>query len=527
AFGLLYFLIVLSVESVSQLSHMLFVLVISLAVGDTFAFLQLKGWFLFPFAQNTLFNTIGNPNSVALLSAVALPMALVFSVVFRGWKLWVSRLAAFVLFLFLSFTTFSSALIALSVGLLILLVFGMMSWRKRVSLGWVALPMALLAVTLFLLVFRTPLPGAPSIPPEVSPSFAGEMEIVKQVFRESPILGTGPGTFVFDYAKYHDPQLNATVFWGTRFSSGASEVLDMLMTRGAVGLLALLGLVLSALFFAFRGLVSRSQEGSGWMVGLAVFASFGVSVTGLLVYPSNFVLWFVFWVLLGSLVAVTGTRVQRFAIPASSPLTMVSSLAFLLTLIFGLGVIFVGAQKYTAEVRYLQGVQASNAGDLDTAIEKIVESANLSPSNDQYWRDLSQLYLSKLSQLSADTELSPDERDKLIQAVVGSALTSANRATLVSPNNVANWNVRGFVYRALPGGESLAAESYKRASELEPASPFSFGELARAYMVQAQRVNVQEEGGIEARESAYQLALDQLAKALELKSDYSTAHFLI
>jgi tetratricopeptide (TPR) repeat protein len=404
----------------------------------------------------------------------------------------------------------------------------MWNLRKRTEFGWVSFPMALIIVSLFFTMFRVSLPGAPSAPVEVSPSVQGEWQIAQQVLKQSPVLGSGPGTFVFNYAKYHPESLNQTVFWGTRFSSGSSEVLGWLSTKGVLGFLAFVLLAASALFLGVKTLLRSSQDTFSWMMGLGLLASFGALVAAFLLYPSNFVLSFVFWVLLGGLGVFIGERVKNVQVASQSFLALGSSFVFLLVLIFGLGLLFVGGQKYAAEVRYLAGVQKSQQGDLDGATRNVLSAASLNPAIDLYWRDLAQLYLSQVNRVSQDASLSQEEKQKQTQATIQNAVAATQRAVAASPANIANWNVQGFVYRSLigvPGADALALGAYEKAKELEPASPFSWTELGRVYILQAQSLASQK--GKEAqKDEALLKALENLQKAIELKADYAPAHFL-
>jgi len=125
--------------------------------------------------------------------------------------------------------------------------------------------------------------------------------------------------------------------------------------------------------------------------------------------------------------------------------------------------------------------------------------------------------------------LTDEERQQLQVNAASNSIASAQRAVQVAPENVANWNVQGFIYRnfiGLEGAESFAIASYQKVSELEPASPFSFTELGRVYVMQAQRLADQAEF-TEQREDALDKALESLQKAIDLKADYSAAHFLI
>ena len=203
-------------------------------------------------------------------------------------------------------------------------------------------------------------------------------------------------------------------------------------------------------------------------------------------------------------------------------------ISFLILLIFGLGTVFIGAQKYAAEVQYLKALRASQVGDIDGAITHIVSAAGLNPSVDVYWRDLAQLYLNKVTIIGADENITIEERQQSTQVAIQNAVASGRQAAIISPQNVANWNVQGFVYRNLigiAGAEDAAIAAYEKATELEPASPFSFTELGRVYFLQAQRAK--REGLTAQMDEALQKALEQLNRAVELKNDYSPVRFYI
>ncbi len=529
-FALLSVVIMNSVERVVQLAKPLFFLLVSGAVAGLFALLQAYGVFLVPFAfaKVATFNTVGAMNSVAILSATLLPLALALAQGAQSLKKWALWGAVAVFFSVLAVVNFFDAWIALSAGLLLLLVFGMWNLKKQTQSGWVSVPMALIIVALFFAMFRFSLPGSPQLSVEVSPSVQGEWGIAKEVLKERAITGSGPGTFVFDYAKYHPQSLNQTVFWGTRFSSGASEILGWVSQKGILGILSFVFLLAASLFLGIKKLVRSSQDPSSWMMGLGLLASFGATTVAFALYPSTFVLSFVFWVLVGCLGVFVTENVKKFQVASQSVVALGSSFAFLLVLIFGLGLLFVGGQKYIAEARYLQGVKASQQGDMQKAIESVAGAASLNPSVDLYWRDLSQLYLSRLNEVGQDASLSQDAKREQSQAVIQSAVNAAQKATSAAPANIANWNVQGFVYRSLigvPGADTLALAAYEKAKELEPASPFSWTELGRVYILQAQSLASQN-GKETERETALAKALENLSRAIELKADYAPAHFL-
>jgi len=77
------------------------------------------------------------------------------------------------------------------------------------------------------------------------------------MFQERPIMGFGPGTYAFEYARFQHPE-NLTII-STNFSDGGnahSEYLGPLSETGAPGLLFFLA-VLSALFYAGINLYNK------------------------------------------------------------------------------------------------------------------------------------------------------------------------------------------------------------------------------------------------------------------------------
>jgi len=331
AFGLLYFFISQSVKDSKHLFFLLVGLLFSGTLAVLFTLLQMKGIFVLPFefAQAENFNTIGTSRSVGLLAAILLPLAVVFGGVAKG--IWKGVLLGIAILLFISLMLFdfSVAWIALIAGSVVLLAFSLGSVRSQVQPGRISLPMVFVLVALFFLIMGDfSLPGAPLKQVEVSLNARGELAIAKDMVSENPLVllvGSGPGTFVFDYTKFHSVSLNQTIFWQTRFGSGKSELLDWLVTKGVVGFMLLIGLIGTAGFLIVRKIMQREdstqrvetsrrrvsrgqdeedeemEEYGVEKIGKGLFVSLIVSTVGLALYPANLVLWFVFWLLLGSI----------------------------------------------------------------------------------------------------------------------------------------------------------------------------------------------------------------------------------
>jgi len=531
-FVILYFLVSNIVDDEKELLSIFYIFIISAIIAGVYAILQLYKIFIIPlpFTQFVNFNTIGSINSIAILSAVMLPFSLTVSFALKGMLRWCFWIFTAIFLAIVLLINFFSAWITMIIGLLVLLFFGIWNFKKRMEFGWISFPMVLLVIALFFLTFRVPFPGAPVLPIEVSPSLGAEINMTWSALKENPVFGAGPGTFVLNYAKYHQAAINQTIFWGTRFSSGSSEILDWFMTKGVTGGISLISVMIVAIFLVGRSLIeSDESDGFAWMIKLGLLASFLGIATANILYYSNFTMWLLFWLLLGGLTVSLGAQKKKISVAPPSFLAIISSFVFLLVLIFGLGLLFIGGQKYVAEIQYLKGAKLLSRGDIKNGTVKILSATNLNPSVDLYWRDLSQLYLSRISQIAADKNLSDEQRVRENQVAVNNAVAAANQAVAINPANVENWNVRGFVHRSLigiQGADVVAIESYNKVSQLEPASPFSYAELGRVYLAQAQKLSANKEPKNKQDESL-NMALENLNKAIDLKRDYAPAHYLI
>jgi tetratricopeptide (TPR) repeat protein len=538
-FVVIYFLI----ANLFKKDEILF-LFLALFVSGFFAALyfifQLFGKFILPFdfAKNLSFNTIGTVNSLAIYFSLLLVLLVpLFFFVSRFFKIILGIIGA-TLLISLFLINFKTAWLIFLVGFVVLFVFGVVNLRRTGRSGFITLTMALLIIASLLLFFRFPLPGVPQIPAEVSPSQGASFNILKSLPAKSLILGTGQGTFIYDWSKYKSPAINQSVFWNVRFGQASSEVLDRLIGNGILGILAFFFLI--AIFFKLvfefflkkmesrivkEGKSPTKQEILSWLLIWATLACFTGLVAVFFLYSANLSISFLFWLLIGCSTLLGKGKRKTFDFGASSVSALSFSFFFILVLVLGIGLSILYGQKYAAEVRYFQGWQAWQKGDLTLSINYISRAANLNPKMDIYWRNLSQMYLVGLNEVLARTDLKQEEKNNQAQNLIASSINSATQATIVEPNNAANWNTRGFVYRnmlgILAGADEWAVKSYQKAAELEPNNPNAFAEIGLVYLTQSDILAQQKKD--KERDGALKLAQDNFEKAIKLKSDYAPA----
>lgn len=528
-FLILVFLFLNSFKEKTEYLFFLCLFLLSGAIAGIFNLFQLYKIFLFPFnfTKDPSFNTIGTTNSLAIFAVSLLPLALILTFRTKGfWKI-ILGIVSFLLFLNIILINFKIAWLSLIIATLVLFIFG---FEKKIKIAFIGSLMFGLILSIFFYFFPIPLPGFPVLPLEVSLTSNSEIYILKGSFNESIkniTLGTGPSTFVFDYAKYHSPLLNQTLFWGTRFLRGGSTFLDWVLTKGILGGASLIFLYFLIIYFLFKYLRKAGEQKDAFEIKLGLTASILSLIFASFFYPFNFSLFFVFWFLIGGFFLYFSPKEIKINF-SSSFRTMVANSIFIILIVASIGLFFLQGQMYFAEMKYLKGTQISQVGNLDKAIDYLSQATKLNPSLDIYWRDLSQIYLAKVNLISQDQSLSLEEKRRLANLAIANGAETINQAVSIAPMNVANWNVRGFFYRNLIGVEGageVALASYQKAIQLEPASPFAFAERGRVHILMAQ--DFSKKGKEDLKQEHLNFATENLKRAIELKSDYAPAHYLL
>lgn len=467
-------------------------------------------------------NLAGSISALSIFFAFSLPIFLSLYFQSKGFGKIVFGFSLLIfLFLLISLgVKFSFVLIFLSA--IFLLIFSLEKKKGVIDLEKGVILSVFLIISIFYFFFPLRFKIFPALPVEVSLDFLAEIPILKGVFSEgikNILLGTGPGTFIFDYSKYRPVTLNQTLFWGTRFSFGASTIFDWLITKGLFSTFSLVFLFLVSFFFIIKKILKERENLK--ILEIGIFTSTLLTFVSLFFFSFNLFLWFYFYFFLaGSFFLLSKEKEIDFSlIPFSRSLFFV---ILFVTISFSLILLGWQIQKYLANVYYKMASQKIGES-LDLAIELFRKAAKLNSQADIYWRDLSQTLLLKATQISQNQKISEDEKRNLINRLVSEGISAIDRATVLSPQNVANWNVKGFFFRNLIGVEGageIAIQSYQNAISLEPSSPYSWTETGRVYILMAQKF-------VDKKTSYLNLAKNNLEKAIELKSDYAPAHYLM
>ncbi len=388
----------------------------------------------------------------------------------------------------------------------------------------IVLPLAVLAVSLFFLIGGT-LSGALANALNVNvinvrPSLQSTISVGQQVYKTSPVFGSGPGTFGVEWLKHRDPILNSTVFWNVDFTSGIGFMPTSFVTTGIVGVLAWIILLALFIVFGLRMLIRRAPEDPfvryvAILSFVAVLYLFSVAIFEL---PGTVVLAlaFVFAGLFASTMRYAARSGQWGIVFSRSP-RIGFIVVFSLTLLL-LAPIFVAyslAGRYIAATQLARASTAYSAGNLEAADSALRSSIAFAPSVAAYQLQAGIANV-RLREVVASTTMAGAAAQQAFQAALSSGISAALTATQLNPNDYQNWILLGNMYaQAVPlnvtGAYDSAKTAYEKAATLNPTNPQILYTLAQ--------LNIANKDG--------KAAQANLKQAIVLKQDYTDAIFLL
>lgn len=392
---------------------------------------------------------------------------------------------------------FTSAWMILLAAMILVMALSLAKRIFKENVNRLLLPIFLIIVSAALLIgqpFKTNLPKEQVLPQPVSwrIAFESATDNVKNGF-----LGTGLGTFHYDFSKYKPQSFNQSWMWQIRFDRASSYLAELLGTIGFVGFFAYLGMLVLFSFVSWF-LISKDFAGFPLVVGfIGIIAS-------QFVYYQNTSLSYIFWLILG--LAVVSWREKSPALVSEKKVSFKnfpeSSLIFLtVVIVFGVAILalyFYGVRYYLADTNYYKALMLSG----EQRLQSMQKAVSQNPSLANYRATFARIYL---------VEALNEKDSAKIQLLVARAIDQARSATIISPNNVANWETLGIVYREIRGVAAGATDwgikSFESAIELEPANPALYTELGKLHLASGNK----------------EKARDNFSKALEKKTNYESA----
>lgn len=417
---------------------------------------------------------------------------------------------------------FKMVWVALSVFLLVFLIYTFSNSKDTKT--FTALPLAVFVVSV-LFIFLNPIIGSILETSElnyieVRPSFSGTFEIIKGSLKENPVLGSGPGTFVYNWLKFKSQTINLTQFWNARFNYGVGIIPSFFATGGIIIISAWILFFVFLIFQFFKIISVKNEEKDEYAFSIIFFFSAAYLWFFNFVYTSAFTIFAWAFVFTGLFIAQM-TRTQKIksrdiSIESDPKIKFLASFAVLLIIIASLGSFYAFSKKYFASYYFAKGVNIFNSkGDLDAAEKFILKSVNLDTQDKEY-RALSEIGILKMQNIINDTASPPDALRARFQSVLSSTIQHAQNAVNINNIEPMNYINLAKVYEAviplkIEGASDLAISNLSEAFKRDPLNPDILVSKAK----------------IEVSMNNLKDAKIDLEKSIELKPDYAVSNFML
>ena len=372
-------------------------------------------------------------------------------------------------------------------SIVVVLLIGLILQKSQLKKNWPSVILLIAALGLLFSIFSAPLPKEQVLGQGLSwkVAFGTVTSNLKNGF-----LGSGIGTYFYDFAKHKSVEFNQNPLWQVRFDRPGNHIAEILATMGFLGLLSYMALVGMFLLISWMLItVPKSQ--------FPILVAFLALVISQFFYYQNTVLAFLFWLFLALSVVSWEKPIKEKVISfkESPKLNLIFTASLIIIGLLTLTSYYFAQKFYRADVAYAK-----------TNYERAVR---LSPNLSQYRIILARSYLGEA--LSEMRKPSTEQNSLLLQTKIAEAIDEARIGTLLGPNRVAGWETLGMVYREIhpivEGAGEWGVKAFEKAISLEPTNPVLQTDLGKLYLALNE---------LEKAKSAF-------IKAKELKSDYPEA----
>ena len=527
---LLYFIVVSNLRTPGRVKLLLYSLYTSAFVVALISVLSFFQVFLpFEMAQGVNFTPTGSTFSTTALLLLLLPLPLVSTVKNSGHLPQVIAIILAIIFSMAIVLIASTTAIVLLILMFIAVFFAV---RQDLSYSVFLLFLAPVLISVFLLLFTNISFGGNtlhtmknSFPQEVQLPAGISWKISATAFRDSPLIGTGPATFPYNFTSYKPVEFNQLRIWSFSFNSAHNEFLQSLGTIGFFGFISLVILSLIIVFMALKQIfvkrVGKQKQNEEILQALAVSGVFAVIL--MMFHASTLIsivaTLFVLAVFMASLKHARAEVGDSVSFKNSN----LNFLPILIFIIFLIAAVPVSARAYNAVLADHYHRLAILEADRDGSktYEYLQKAEVLNPYIDLYRIDMAQTNLALANVIVSQkgpTEDNPegmltDDDRQTIQTLIAQAISEGRASVVISPRSARNWETLANIYRNIIGisgnALSFAFDAYSRAIQLDPVNPVL-------------RVSV---GSLYYSTGNYDLAIRFFTDAVNLKPDYVNGYY--
>lgn len=358
----------------------------------------------------------------------------------------------------------------------------------------------------------------------------------------SGIIGTGPGNYLYNFAKFKPAEFNNNIFWNIRFDKAGSEIIEKISTIGILGTLSYLLIIALTIGMFLKILFGGVEKRCRLVSTCYLFSAWFSLLFFQFLYLESITIKFVFWMLTIMLAVKYCSSITQdaeenilweFKIKRSSYIFYLF-LLLLITATFSASYYY-QIRFYQAEAAYKNAIFTYDKsakdtsltkegawGVLDKSAENLKKVIEKNPYNGSYKLYLSDIYFNRLAiVIHKENEKNDEEKNnQIILQEMKSVVDYAKNAADANPNNIIFQQNLGNIYAYMFGNikiadaDEWAVKKYKRAISLEPSNPILHTELGKVYVSQYSESKA---------EDKINSAISEFEKALELRSDYSDA----
>lgn len=511
-----------------------------------------------------MFSTLGQPNWLGAYLSILLPIALAFFInislpikniadKFRNWKLVVSVLAVLAFYICILWTTSQSSFIGLwagiftFVGLIKLVAFkkSKFSLQKFLKLKSLQL-LGLFIIIFFLLAFflGNPFPRFQNLtlqrildsaksdqsvnteanPQEQGPSLeynitgSGEIRLIVwrgaiDIFKSSPLIGSGVETFAYAYYKHRPVEHNLTSEWDYLYNKAHNEYLNYLATTGILGLGTYLSFIGLFLFIAIRffweqktltqSLIPASIVAG--FVSIIVSNFFGFSVVLLNLY---------LFILPAIFLMITGKKSKMISVPKkndeTNKLKDFNTFQYLILTVISIVSIYWMwniINLWNADKAYALGYNYNKIEEHVRANEPLEKAVKLRPSEDLYKNELSTNLASLALAFAQDNQM------QNASLFAQRAIELSDEVIKNNPNNVVYYKTRTRTLFTLAQMQpDILNEAYQTILVAQKLAPTDAKILYNKALIEEVMEKPQE-------------ALATLNQTIKIKENYLDAHY--
>lgn len=376
---------------------------------------------------------------------------------------------------------------AVILGLVLLIVFLNAATKEQKAM-WLVVPTLLIGLSLLGLLgntqqlLRANLPGDVILPAHMGWSTTWAS------LKHRPFFGSGQETYDATFATYRPQSFNDTALWNVRFQKSSNTWFQLLSTVGVIGALAFFAVVALFLWNALRDVLKTKFDEPYWWHRLAVFVAGLIVSLSFFFTPANFLLLFLFWMLLGLSVVVR--REQKSDAARAEKEARVgfgASLGFSGMVILAIVLLYFAGRFWWADHQVaVAQAEVQKTQSLESVRGHLANATSLNPYEQSTYFSLAQNLLVQ-AQVAAQTDKpNIDQIRTFLTASAASAQTGASKYT----HYAGSYEALGTVLRNIDslsgtsGDGTLAA--LNKAIELEPKNPQLYLSLGQFYIAAAQ-----------------------------------------